>query len=185
MKQQLLVISLAVTTLMSVTAQAEKQSAGQYGVTAEMGYKYAVKENEPCDPTTDIMTGAESNDPNRQVYIRKCDGSYIGWVEVTVNGADLGPDEVTEERLNNSQVMLALGGSEINIYTCDKSRADEFEKEEHQKFNPFRDSKIDAATLRYFQATKKNFKVRLFYNEYILSGKCIGGFASARKTSNK
>lgn len=189
MKQQILVTAMVLAVTLGLNAHAEKREAKEIGIMPQMGYTHLVNEGESCEPSTDIVTSGQNypdlngNYSNLPTFIRKCDGSMIGWVEISANGADLGPDYVTEARLNHSEVMLRLGdhpNQVINIYTCDRSRADEFAKEQYQQNDPFRDPKADAKTLRFLQANKVNFKIKLFYNEYYWSGKCIGGIKIVR-----
>jgi hypothetical protein len=158
--------------LSSIAVRAQVLSAENFGLTPETGYVEATNDSAQCRAPSQILYRTESY----MQFISKCDGSNIGWVERTVNGADLkinvySTGEVTFNIVSYQNRDSAGQSSEINIYTCGRSRDDEFGNE---TIKPSEDEEGNLKQLQSLKMRKANFKIQLFYNQYVLSGKCIG-----------
>lgn len=151
----------------TLSAQAKIYPARDFGLTPETGYLNAVTPDETCNPKTDVMIHNDSNFK----YISKCDSSIIGWVEIVANGRALEVDQ-------NQSFGLVTGtrGSDqpggINIYTCRHGRDDELAGD--TRYVASRDAEGNYRLLREAMRQGLNFKIQLFYNQYLYSGKCIG-----------
>lgn len=165
--EKMIIVGLLVLSA-TRSAQARKISAEHFGLTPETGYLYAVTPDETCDPATDILFKNEG----MIEYITKCDSSIIGWVERTANGADLSHNGMgfdlflhTGNRWNGQPEI-------INMYTCGSSRDSDLAKD--PRFKASRDVLGNLNLLSEVKKQGLSFKIQLFYNEYVLSGKCIG-----------
>lgn len=157
--------------LSSLSVHAQVLSAEDFGLTPDTGYLTAVSDPAECKSPSQILYKTDS----AAQYISKCDGSNIGWVERIVNGDDLemldGRNEPTINIVSYHNRNSYGRPSKINIYTCDRYRENEFVNE---TIKPSKDAVADSTHLRNLMKQKANFKVQLFYNEFVLSGKCIG-----------
>lgn len=166
-------ILLTASVLLCFQTQAEIRFAQTVGLPWDTGYLRAVTADEKCDPSSDVLVSKGQYD--FMAHMRKCDGSIIGWVELQSNGTQLSHLRHYSDQWDFELAMPgAVPDNMINIYTCDSSRADELESNARADVTPFRDPQKNYRLLKHIQRHKLNFKITLFYNEYVLSGKCIG-----------
>lgn len=158
----------------SIQAHAERLPAVMFGLTPETGYLEAVTRDEVCDPQTDVLLSNRST--VEKDFITKCDGSRIGWVTRIVK-----PEELTDITPSNLYADLEITTGEyefrfinhINIYTCGSSRAEELAG--HPEVAPNRKARKMYQKLKRLAAEGRSVRIQLFYNEFVFSGKCIGG----------
>lgn len=172
---KVLVTSLALAAV-SFSAQAKRVAAEQVGLTPETGYLSAVTSDETCNPRTDVLLTERCNssyDPTgttcEPFLITKCDGSDIGWVEETVDGRDL----YAVGKIGGFNIRHQIPDVvDMNIYTCDHDRDSDLVKDPSQTAS--RDVEGNEVALSYFANSGTKFRVQLFFNEFVLSGKCLG-----------
>jgi hypothetical protein len=166
--------------LMAMSAHAARFSADHFGITPETGYLAAVTSGEQCDQKTDLLLHDQCySDQCFHQFIYKCDSTIVGWVEKKANGAALESDDFSTKDPYDFKLMLNTGNDSfgnpeyINIYTCGDSRNDDLAKD--PKYTASRDAVSNYNKLMYIKDRKLNFKIQLFYNEFVHSGKCIAG----------
>lgn len=165
-----ILLTITFTAALAAYAQtAPSFTTTELGLPAETGYKNVVMKEQPCTQGVDVALEADAYDVEK--FMRNCDGTNIGWQSLTINAEDLeygASDEVTELGL-----LVSPMGKEISLETCGRNRAQE------PGFLPnppgsTGDAKLNYEILKRAAISKRKIKIDLYFNEWILSGKCIG-----------
>lgn len=167
-------IFLSLIMITGLCANAERIPAKNFGLPPETGYLEAVTPDEHCDPRTDVLL--RSSDSFE--FITKCDGSNIGWITRYISPSDLRPDDESPGDLFDMEVDVGTvydrwGNRSINVYVCDITR--EQELAEFPQVQPAKDAQATYKKMMGNKAKGKTQTVQLFFNEFLYSGKCIGG----------
>lgn len=166
-------IFTAALSLAASAAQARVVPAENYGLQPTTGYVSAVTANETCDQSKNVLLAGDSWDDD--IYITKCDSSIIGWTKRLIKTSDM-------ERNDDGSWNVKLAYTpvpatprtprHINIYTCGDSREDELQQD--PSGTPAKDFNQVDKTLKAAKDLNLSLRIELFYNQWVLSGKCIG-----------
>jgi hypothetical protein len=163
---KVVVMSLSLVFLSFNARAGQVLGAEKFGLSEETGYREVVQDPSTCKSADQLVYTNYPGSDSPQ-FIRKCNGANIGWVELTVNG-----DNLEFNSFDNGHTFNIVNQhSDTNIYTCGHSRDDEFKNE---AIKPSRDVEENFWKLADLKRRKAPFKIQLFYNEYVMSGKCIG-----------
>lgn len=156
----------------SASAHAQLYRASRYGLTPSTGYERASTYKNGCRAGIDVLLtndGQPAEETGWVNQITRCDGQKIGWVTIEDNGAHLSPNFFEGYDLTTVYGPEKYDFTFTDLYTC----LDRDSEMEGTEFKPSHDRAHDYAMLNLIMDKQLNFKITVYYNESILSGKCI------------